>query len=120
MPFYFLFLLGHGTMGISNSIGSNIFDVLLCLGLPWFIKAIFSPKVPGQHFVQINSEGLVYSSVSLFTTLILLYGAIVNNKFKLDKRVGYICLTMYGIFLIFAAVVELNVFFVVNKPVCDH
>lgn len=111
---------GHGTMGISNSIGSNIFDVLLCLGLPWFIKAIFSPKVPGQHYVQINSEGLVYSSISLFSTLILLYAAIANNKFKLDKRVGYICLSMYSVFLVFAAIVELNVFFVVNKPICDH
>ena len=38
-------------MGISNSIGSNTFDILLCLGLPWFIKAAFSPTVPGNHWV---------------------------------------------------------------------
>ena len=30
---------GHGAMGISSSISSNTFDILLCLGLPWFIKS---------------------------------------------------------------------------------
>ncbi|OXU22505.1 hypothetical protein TSAR_004252 [Trichomalopsis sarcophagae] len=111
---------GHGTMGISNSIGSNVFDVLLCLGLPWFIKASFFPTAAGEHFVQINSEGLIYSSVSLMSTLILLYTVLACNRYKLDKRVGFICLGMYSIFLVFAALIELNVFFVVNRPTCDH
>lgn len=38
-------------MGISNSIGSNTFDILLCLGLPWFIKAAFMPTIPNRHWV---------------------------------------------------------------------
>lgn len=29
---------GLGTMAVSNSIGSNTFDVLMCLGLPWLIR----------------------------------------------------------------------------------
>lgn len=111
---------GHGTMGISNSIGSNVFDILLCLGLPWLIKSTLFPTVAGQHFVQINSEGLIYSSVSLMSTLILLYGALSCNQFKLDKKVGLICLGMYGVFLAFASIIELNVFFTVNLPTCDH
>ncbi|XP_014489069.1 PREDICTED: sodium/potassium/calcium exchanger 4-like [Dinoponera quadriceps] len=109
---------GHGAMGISNSIGSNVFDVLLCLGLPWFIKATLLPKVPGEYYVQINSQGLVYSSISLFSTLIILYGSLSFNKFKLNRTVGMICLVMYVIFLIFASVIELNTFFVVNLPIC--
>ncbi|CAB0029655.1 unnamed protein product [Trichogramma brassicae] len=59
---------GQGNMGISNSIGSNVFDVLLCLGLPWFIKSCFFPTRAGEHFVQINSDGLIYSSISLMST----------------------------------------------------
>lgn len=43
---------GHGSMGISNSIGSNTFDILLCLGLPWFIKAAFLPATPGHYWVS--------------------------------------------------------------------
>lgn len=105
-------------MGISNSIGSNVFDILLCLGLPWFIKSTLVPKIPGQYFVQINSQGLVYSSVSLFSTLIILYGALLINRFKLNRTVGIICLVMYIVFLVFASVIELNTFFIVNLPIC--
>ncbi|XP_046421271.1 sodium/potassium/calcium exchanger 4-like isoform X1 [Neodiprion fabricii] len=111
---------GHGSMGISNSIGSNIFDVLLCLGLPWFVKAAFLPQFPGENFVKINSEGLVYSSVSLLSTLVILYGAFICNKFKLDRKVGIYCLVMYAAFLILASLIELNIFFPVNLPTCIH
>ncbi|XP_034947098.1 sodium/potassium/calcium exchanger 3-like [Chelonus insularis] len=111
---------GHGTMGISNSIGSNVFDVLLCLGLPWFIKAAFAPKIPGTHYVQINSEGIVYSSISLFSTLLLLYISFLVNKFRLDRKVGFTCLSIYVCFLVIASLTELNVFFQVNLPTCVH
>lgn len=45
-------IIGHGSMGISNSIGSNTFDILLCLGLPWLIKASLTPTEPGLHRVS--------------------------------------------------------------------
>ncbi|XP_031839116.1 sodium/potassium/calcium exchanger 4 [Nomia melanderi] len=109
---------GHGDMGISNSIGSNVFDVLLCLGLPWFLKATFFPKVPHQHYVQINSQGFVYSSISLFSTLIIFYLSLLIGKFKLTRTVGIACLVTYAIFLVFASFLELNTFFVVNLPIC--
>ena len=32
---------GNGDMAVSNAIGSNVFDILMCLGLPWFIKVLF-------------------------------------------------------------------------------
>lgn len=50
--YFKLTFLGHGSMGISNSIGSNTFDILLCLGLPWFIKATFMPTIAGKHWVK--------------------------------------------------------------------
>lgn len=68
-------------MGVSNSLGSNTFDILLCLGLPWLIKSAFYPVHEGQHFIQINSSGLTYSAVSLFSSLVLLYLAFIFNKF---------------------------------------
>ncbi|KAG7201479.1 hypothetical protein KM043_004239 [Ampulex compressa] len=102
---------GHGSMGISNSIGSNTFDILLCLGLPWLIKSSFSPTQPGKHYISINSGGLEYSAISLLSTLMLLYIAFASNKFQLDRKVGRACLCMYAVFLILASLIELNVFF---------
>ncbi|XP_043463842.1 sodium/potassium/calcium exchanger 3 isoform X1 [Leptopilina heterotoma] len=111
---------GHGSMGISNSIGSNTFDILLCLGLPWLIKSSFSPTQPGKHYISINSAGLEYSAISLLSTLLLLYIAFASNKFQLDQKVGRICLCMYAVFLILASLIELNVFFRVNLPTCQR
>lgn len=117
---YFPLTVGHGSMGICNSIGSNTFDILLCLGVPWLIKAVFFPIQPGQHFVGINSAGLEYSAITLLSTLFLLYITFTCNKFKLDRRVGTACLVMYLVFLTFASLIELNVFFRVNLPTCGR
>lgn len=107
-------------MGISNSIGSNTFDILLCLGLPWLIKSAFVPLEPNHHWVGINSSGLEYSAISLLGTLLLLYISFSLNKFKLDRKVGNACLIMYAMFLITASLIELNVFFTVNLPTCGR
>lgn len=111
---------GHGSMGISNSIGSNTFDILLCLGLPWFIKATFMPTIAGKQSVGINSAGIEYSAISLLSSLLMLYVVFAVNKFRLDKRVGVICLLMYAVFLILASLIELNAFFRVNLPTCGR
>lgn len=52
---------GHGDMAVSSSIGSNIFDILVGLPVPWFIYgAIYQPLTNrGNHdYVVINSDGL--------------------------------------------------------------
>ncbi|KAK5646063.1 hypothetical protein RI129_004527 [Pyrocoelia pectoralis] len=112
--------LGHGAMGLSSSIGSNTFDILLCLGLPWLIKTTFYPKNAEDSSIIINSSGITYSAVSLLSTLILLYISFLLNRFKLDWKIGLTCLSMYICFLIFASLVELNVFFQVNLPTCNR
>ncbi|XP_061515793.1 sodium/potassium/calcium exchanger 3 isoform X3 [Anopheles gambiae] len=111
---------GHGEMGISNSIGSNTFDILLCLGLPWLIKSLAFPAVPGERWVALNSSGLTYSAISLLSTLCGLYLAFWCNRFKLDWKVGLTCLSMYIGFLTVSSLIELNVFFPVNLPTCPH
>lgn len=111
---------GHGSMGISNSIGSNTFNILLCLGLPWLIKCSFLPAIEGQHYLGIHSGGIGYSAVSLLSTLFLLYATFLLNGFKLDRKVGVIFLFIYTVFLIMAALIELNIFFMVNLPVCGQ
>ena len=53
-------------MAVSNAIGSNVFDILLCLGLPWFLKTVITD--PGS-VVTVESRGelsLVLSSIFFF------------------------------------------------------
>lgn len=45
---------GFGDMAVSNAIGSNVFDILVCLGLPWFIQTAIIK--PGSH-VNVISKG---------------------------------------------------------------
>lgn len=51
---------GHGAMGISNSIGSNTFDVLLCLGIPWLIKSLAFPVVTDQLWVKFVTYKILF------------------------------------------------------------
>ncbi|KAI4461616.1 sodium/potassium/calcium exchanger [Holotrichia oblita] len=45
---------GYGDMAVSNAVGSNVFDILVCLGLPWFIQTAIIK--PGSH-VNVISKG---------------------------------------------------------------
>lgn len=47
-------LYRYGDMAVSNAVGSNVFDILVCLGLPWFIQtAIIHPG----SYVRVISKG---------------------------------------------------------------
>jgi len=110
---------GLGSMGISNSIGSNTFDILICLGLPWLIKGIMlNSSSSSENYVQINSGGLEYSTILLITSVVLLYSTLACNRFVLTKRVAIVALCMYLGFLIISSLFELNIFFIVNQPTC--
>jgi len=55
--------LGYGDMATSNAIGSNVFDILICLGLPWFLQtAVVSPG----SVVRVISKGTVSRAVAIF------------------------------------------------------
>lgn len=103
-------------MAVSNILGSNIFDILFCLGAPWIIKAA---AFSSTNSVIINSGGIEYSAISLLSTVVFLYGAVILNKFKLDKKLGCSCLVMYILFLVLSNLFELNVFGMVNLPTCS-
>ncbi|XP_011170095.1 probable sodium/potassium/calcium exchanger CG1090 [Solenopsis invicta] len=106
---------GLGDMAVSNAVGSNVFDILVCLGLPWFIQTAMIQ--PGSH-VNVTSRGLTYSTVSLLSTVVFLVVATHLNGWKLDRRYGMVLMVWYLIFIVFASLYELNVFGEMNPPVC--
>ena len=50
-------------MAVANAIGSNVFDILLCLGMPWFIKTVFVS--PGKA-IKVYSAGKKNDSDAIF------------------------------------------------------
>ncbi|XP_021417270.1 sodium/potassium/calcium exchanger 3 isoform X2 [Oncorhynchus mykiss] len=88
---------GMGDMAVSNSIGSNIFDVLLGLGFPWFLRTLV---VDYGSVVYINSKGLVYSVVLLLGSVFLTVLSVHLNRWWLDRRLGLCLMMLYVIFLL--------------------
>ncbi|XP_041814755.1 sodium/potassium/calcium exchanger 4 [Chelmon rostratus] len=106
---------GLGDMAVSNTIGSNVFDILVGLGVPWAIQTMC---VSYGSVVMINSRGLVYSVVLLLGSVALTVLGIHLNKWRLDVKLGLYVLVLYAIFLCFSVMIEYNVFTFVNLPMC--
>ncbi|XP_070269757.1 sodium/potassium/calcium exchanger 4 isoform X2 [Myotis yumanensis] len=106
---------GLGDMAVSNTIGSNVFDILVGLGIPWGLQTMV---INYGSTVKINSRGLVYSVVLLLGSVALTVLGIHLNKWRLDWKLGVYVLVLYAIFLCFSIMIEFNVFTFVNLPMC--
>ena len=106
---------GEGDMAVSNTIGSNIFDILLCLGLPWLLK---TTAVDYGSYVTVLSGSIIYTSISLLGTVVATIFLIVLNSWKLDKCLGIFFMVLYIGFISVATLFELNIFGKFNLPEC--
>ncbi|XP_072424428.1 sodium/potassium/calcium exchanger 4-like isoform X1 [Chiloscyllium punctatum] len=107
---------GMGDMAVSNTVGSNVFDILVGLGLPWGLQTMV---INTGSVVHINSRGLVYSVILLLGSVALTVAGIHVNGWKLDTKLGIYVLILYAIFLCFSIMIEFNVFTFVNLPMCQ-
>ncbi|XP_023932130.1 probable sodium/potassium/calcium exchanger CG1090 [Lingula anatina] len=105
---------GYGDMAVSNAVGSNVFDILLCLGLPWFLDSCMH----GLESIEVYSEGLTYSSLTLLSTVMFLLVATHLNGWKLDRKFGIVLMLVYVLFMVLASLYELNVFGYFHPPEC--
>lgn len=104
---------GKGEMAISNSLGSNIFDILVCLGLPWLLSIIFSGEP-----VKIYSKGIFYSTAILLSTVFVLILAFVLNRWRLNKKLGILMLALWVVVTIITCLFEFDVFGDFSIPLC--
>ncbi|KAG8449031.1 hypothetical protein GDO86_015912 [Hymenochirus boettgeri] len=107
---------GLGNMAVSNTIGSNVFDILVGLGVPWGLQTMV---IHYGSTVTINSKGLVYSVILLLGSVALTVAGIHLNKWKLDKKFGLYVLILYVLFVCVSVLIEFNVFTFVNLPMCQ-
>ncbi|XP_037575807.2 sodium/potassium/calcium exchanger 4-like [Dermacentor silvarum] len=106
---------GQGDMAIANSIGSNVFDILIGLALPWLIQ---TGMVEPGSLAYINSGGLVWSVVLLFLTIIITIYTIHRSHWLLTRKLGIFLMVVYAIFLVICSAVEFNLLGYVNPPMC--
>lgn len=88
---------GRGGMAISNAIGSNIFDILIGLGLPWLIfLGINGGTIP------VSTENLYGSVVLLFATVLVIFFLFILRKWKIGNKSGYFLIILYVFYLIWS------------------
>jgi len=88
---------GKGDMAVSSSIGSNIFDILVGLPLPWLVYNIAFYSEGG---IVVAANGLPLSLAILIFMLMLVLGLIVYNDWKMTKCLGYSMFVLYALFLV--------------------
>ncbi|KAF4671749.1 hypothetical protein FOL47_001247 [Perkinsus chesapeaki] len=91
---------GEGDMAVSNAIGSNVFDIMLGLGVPWTLKLAMGKKV-----LFTGATSTLPQYILILTVVLLLFLATVKlNKWILSKRMGASLLTIYGAYVVYALV----------------
>ncbi|XP_057691748.1 sodium/potassium/calcium exchanger 2-like isoform X2 [Corythoichthys intestinalis] len=87
---------GLGDMATASLVGNNIFNITICLPLPWLLYSLIHGLLP----VAVNSDGLSCAVALLFLMLLFFIISIVSCKWKLDKVLGFIMLLFYIIFVV--------------------
>ncbi|MBD3363299.1 calcium/sodium antiporter [Candidatus Dojkabacteria bacterium] len=86
-----------GDMAVSNAIGSNIFDILISLGLPLLFYTMVNGNLGGIDDHNIHSSMLL-----LFATLISVVLLLIVQRFNINRWSGGVLIFLY-ILYVFAA-----------------
>jgi len=83
---------GEGDMAVANAFGSNVFDILLGLGVPWFI----STALLGKQVVFPGAGDSLLEWILILTAILILFlGALIANKWKLNRGIGMVLMGFY-------------------------
>ena len=95
---------GSGDMAVSSSVGSNIFDILVGLPVPWLIYTAW-PTKPSE--VVIGSDNIWIWIFILIAMLVFVIIVIHCQGWKLTKMLAAMMLVFYLIFLGIAISLEI-------------
>lgn len=87
---------GRPGMAINNAIGSNIFDILIGFGLPWFVVLLFTTKT-----INVDNSNLTTSLGLLAGSLILLVSTFIITKWRTKKLIGGLLIFLYLSYLLY-------------------
>ncbi len=87
---------GRGGMAISNALGSNIFDILLGLGLPWLILIIGS-----GNGIEVSQSNITSHIFVLLASVVGMFGIFLLTRWRVNRIVGTIFLGAYVSYLVY-------------------
>ena len=85
---------GRGGMAVANAVGSNTFDLLVGLALPWTIAL----SLLGLGGIDIGA-GDLWTSLGILVATTLILAAFLTSKRELSQREGWILLLLYALFV---------------------
>lgn len=85
---------GRGGMAVANAVGSNIFDILVGLGLPWLLAL----ALLGDPFVAVGTHGLLLSVFILLLTVLILFVFLYTDRL-LTRKEGIGLLGLYAAYV---------------------
>ena len=85
---------GRGGMAISNALGSNIFDILIGLGLPWLVL-IFMKNTN----IQVDTGEISTHILVLLGSVIGMLALFLINRWRINRLIGIIMITAYLTYL---------------------
>lgn len=81
-------------MAVANAVGSNIFDILICLGLPWIVAILWTGKP-----IVVGTEWLQESVLILFGIMVIISFYMIVNKYRINKTYGILLIGIYLAYL---------------------
>jgi K+-dependent Na+/Ca+ exchanger-like protein len=87
---------GLGDMAVSSSVGSNIFDILVGLPIPWLAYS----AVNNGKAMEVYSDSLLVSVMTLVGMLAAVVATIALCKWKMSKALGGVMFFLYACFLV--------------------
>jgi len=100
-------------MAVSQIFGSNVFVILIGLGLPWIIKTVGS-----NSEIKLENFGLLVSCLLIFMTLLMVLVGLYFFGFKLNKKYGILLTIAYLLFLIGSVSIEIYFLHKYHLPIC--
>ena len=93
---------GEADMAIANAVGSNVFDILLGLGFPWFLRGVINDfnDDPCDDYYPVKKCGIEISVAILFGTLGIFFLVLILYKWRMNNKLGITFLIVYFIYIL--------------------